>query len=200
MHSGANSRVWYLFCTLVGVFTLFAYCFCVYCKVTFCYCVLFCFCVYCKVTYIAHILASTFHVKYWIHDFNRIFFFHTDLSLGGVLEPVSAAYGWDRVHFGWDRALIQYLGVWYLAQGYIGSSPATSPPSVFCARSCYCHFFFFFFPLQPRNIFLHGQDCYVRIGDFGLACRDIIMERRKNTTSSSSGNAASKSLLIFMVQ
>ncbi|KAJ8413700.1 hypothetical protein AAFF_G00082070 [Aldrovandia affinis] len=30
--------------------------------------------------------------------------------------------------------------------------------------------------LKPRNIFLHGLDCHVRIGDFGLACRDIIVD------------------------
>ncbi|XP_051877099.1 eukaryotic translation initiation factor 2-alpha kinase 1 isoform X2 [Pristis pectinata] len=28
--------------------------------------------------------------------------------------------------------------------------------------------------LKPRNIFLHAPDCHVRIGDFGLACRDIV--------------------------
>lgn len=28
--------------------------------------------------------------------------------------------------------------------------------------------------LKPRNIFLHGPDLHVRIGDFGLACRDIL--------------------------
>lgn len=32
--------------------------------------------------------------------------------------------------------------------------------------------------LQPRNIFLHGPDHQVKIGDFGLACADII---QKNT-------------------
>ncbi|XP_037611501.1 eukaryotic translation initiation factor 2-alpha kinase 1 isoform X1 [Sebastes umbrosus] len=40
--------------------------------------------------------------------------------------------------------------------------------------------------LKPRNIFLHGHDCHVRIGDFGLACRDIIMDGHKSTTSPSS--------------
>lgn len=37
--------------------------------------------------------------------------------------------------------------------------------------------------LKPRNIFLHGHN--VRIGDFGLACRDIIMDGLNDTTSSS---------------
>ncbi|XP_064414743.1 eukaryotic translation initiation factor 2-alpha kinase 1 [Latimeria chalumnae] len=35
--------------------------------------------------------------------------------------------------------------------------------------------------LKPRNIFLNGPDCQVRIGDFGLACTDDINEE---TTSS----------------
>ncbi|XP_078720159.1 eukaryotic translation initiation factor 2-alpha kinase 1 isoform X1 [Lampetra fluviatilis] len=30
--------------------------------------------------------------------------------------------------------------------------------------------------LKPRNIFLHGPDHHVRIGDFGLACQDIVYE------------------------
>lgn len=30
--------------------------------------------------------------------------------------------------------------------------------------------------LKPRNIFLYGPDLHVRIGDFGLACRDVIVE------------------------
>ncbi|XP_034564356.1 eukaryotic translation initiation factor 2-alpha kinase 1 isoform X2 [Notolabrus celidotus] len=36
--------------------------------------------------------------------------------------------------------------------------------------------------LKPRNIFLHGHDCHVRIGDFGLACRDMIVDSHKSTT------------------
>ncbi|XP_054454766.1 eukaryotic translation initiation factor 2-alpha kinase 1 isoform X2 [Anoplopoma fimbria] len=43
--------------------------------------------------------------------------------------------------------------------------------------------------LKPRNIFLHGIDCHVRIGDFGLACRDIIMDGRKSTMSPSSDSS-----------
>lgn len=39
--------------------------------------------------------------------------------------------------------------------------------------------------LKPRNIFLHGHDCNVRIGDFGLACRDLILDGHKSTTSPS---------------
>ncbi|KAM9425497.1 eukaryotic translation initiation factor 2-alpha kinase 1 isoform 2-T2 [Pholidichthys leucotaenia] len=42
--------------------------------------------------------------------------------------------------------------------------------------------------LKPRNIFLHGNDCHVRIGDFGLACRDIIVDSHKSSVSSSSAS------------
>uniref|UniRef100_A0A3Q2UMG0 Eukaryotic translation initiation factor 2-alpha kinase 1 n=1 Tax=Fundulus heteroclitus TaxID=8078 RepID=A0A3Q2UMG0_FUNHE len=37
--------------------------------------------------------------------------------------------------------------------------------------------------LKPRNIFLHGHECHVRIGDFGLACRDMIVDGHKRTIS-----------------
>lgn len=45
--------------------------------------------------------------------------------------------------------------------------------------------------LQPRNIFLHGNECHVKIGDFGLACTDIVMNENEHLPSSShiNGNA-----------
>ncbi|XP_070782847.1 eukaryotic translation initiation factor 2-alpha kinase 1 isoform X2 [Enoplosus armatus] len=43
--------------------------------------------------------------------------------------------------------------------------------------------------LKPRNIFLHGHDCHVRIGDFGLACRDIIMDGHNSSISPSSDSS-----------
>ncbi|RVE59399.1 hypothetical protein OJAV_G00188170 [Oryzias javanicus] len=38
--------------------------------------------------------------------------------------------------------------------------------------------------LKPRNIFLQGPDCHVRIGDFGLACRDILLDGYKRSNFS----------------
>ncbi|XP_036937571.1 eukaryotic translation initiation factor 2-alpha kinase 1 isoform X1 [Acanthopagrus latus] len=43
--------------------------------------------------------------------------------------------------------------------------------------------------LKPRNIFLHGHDSHVRIGDFGLACRDLIMDGHKGTSSPSADSS-----------
>lgn len=37
--------------------------------------------------------------------------------------------------------------------------------------------------LKPRNIFLHDQDSHVRIGDFGLACKDLILDGHKGSGS-----------------
>ncbi|XP_055745931.1 eukaryotic translation initiation factor 2-alpha kinase 1-like isoform X2 [Salvelinus fontinalis] len=45
--------------------------------------------------------------------------------------------------------------------------------------------------LKPRNIFLHGHDCHVRIGDFGLACRDIMMDDKEKPTSTSQNTGSS---------
>ncbi|XP_060950486.1 eukaryotic translation initiation factor 2-alpha kinase 1 isoform X2 [Limanda limanda] len=43
--------------------------------------------------------------------------------------------------------------------------------------------------LKPRNIFLHAQDCHVRIGDFGLACGGIIADGHKRPVSPLSGSS-----------
>ncbi|XP_038830663.1 eukaryotic translation initiation factor 2-alpha kinase 1-like isoform X4 [Salvelinus namaycush] len=45
--------------------------------------------------------------------------------------------------------------------------------------------------LKPRNIFLHGHDCHVRIGDFGLACRDIMMDDKEKPPSTSQNTGSS---------
>jgi len=39
--------------------------------------------------------------------------------------------------------------------------------------------------LQPRNIFLHGPEYHVKIGDFGLACQNIITDEHEQLPSSS---------------
>ncbi|XP_030631445.1 eukaryotic translation initiation factor 2-alpha kinase 1 isoform X2 [Chanos chanos] len=39
--------------------------------------------------------------------------------------------------------------------------------------------------LKPRNIFLNGHECHVKIGDFGLACKDIVMGEHDQRPSSS---------------
>lgn len=70
------------------------------------------------------------------------------------------------------------------------ASPACAlwHPAVFWKlMQCHCSF------PQPRNIFLHGHDCHVRIGDFGLACSNIIMDAQKSANSPSGGKNASNS-------
>lgn len=50
--------------------------------------------------------------------------------------------------------------------------------------------------LQPRNIFLHGPDQQVKIGDFGLACADII---QKNTDWGGANGASEFVLVVVFV-
>ncbi|KAI5623150.1 eukaryotic translation initiation factor 2-alpha kinase 1 isoform X1 [Silurus asotus] len=46
--------------------------------------------------------------------------------------------------------------------------------------------------LKPRNIFLHGHECLVKIGDFGLACTDIVLNENEECSGSHiCGNAVS---------
>lgn len=52
--------------------------------------------------------------------------------------------------------------------------------------------------LKPRNIFLHGHECHVRIGDFGLACRDMIVDDHKRTISSADGSAHTSGVGTFV--
>ncbi|XP_047465114.1 eukaryotic translation initiation factor 2-alpha kinase 1 isoform X2 [Mugil cephalus] len=52
--------------------------------------------------------------------------------------------------------------------------------------------------LKPRNIFLHGHDCHVRIGDFGLACRDMIVESHKSASSADSDSAHTSGVGTFV--
>ncbi|XP_027883238.1 eukaryotic translation initiation factor 2-alpha kinase 1 isoform X3 [Xiphophorus couchianus] len=52
--------------------------------------------------------------------------------------------------------------------------------------------------LKPRNIFLHGHECHVRIGDFGLACRDMIVDDHKRTISPGDGSTHTSGVGTFV--
>ncbi|KAM6897781.1 eukaryotic translation initiation factor 2-alpha kinase 1 [Xenentodon cancila] len=52
--------------------------------------------------------------------------------------------------------------------------------------------------LKPRNIFLHGHNCHVRIGDFGLACKDILVDGHNRTTSAGSDSTHTSGVGTFV--
>ncbi|XP_064808834.1 eukaryotic translation initiation factor 2-alpha kinase 1, partial [Oncorhynchus masou masou] len=45
--------------------------------------------------------------------------------------------------------------------------------------------------LKPRNIFMLGHNCHVKIGDFGLACRDKMMDDKEKPPSTSQNTGSS---------
>lgn len=56
-----------------------------------------------------------------------------------------------------------------------------------------------YFFLQPRNIFLQGHECHVKIGDFGLACTDIVMNENEQLPSSSHVNGNTGEICFIML-
>lgn len=51
--------------------------------------------------------------------------------------------------------------------------------------------------LKPRNIFLHGHDSHVRIGDFGLACRDLILDGHKGSPCEDSSHTTGVGTFVY---